>query len=115
MFVTKQSPYPVERTLLVTGALDSLMESHATADAAWIETPQLAAIAYPAADTSELYMPKAPRASGATVEASSEFRADYEELFTKKWLGEDVGYPDAPSDAAVFVRRAAAVATDARL
>jgi hypothetical protein len=29
MFITKKAPYPVERTLLVTGALDALMTSHA--------------------------------------------------------------------------------------
>jgi hypothetical protein len=29
MFLTKKAPWPVERTLLVTGALDALMTSHA--------------------------------------------------------------------------------------
>ena len=35
MFRTKVAPYPVERTLLVTGALDALMDSHAAARRAW--------------------------------------------------------------------------------
>jgi hypothetical protein len=38
-FVTRQSPYPVERTLLTTGALESAVKSRAAGDA--IETPHL--------------------------------------------------------------------------
>ena len=44
MFKTKSAPYPVERTLLVTGALDALMTSHAEGEGR-IETPHLASIA----------------------------------------------------------------------
>jgi hypothetical protein len=44
MFKTKKAPYPVERTLLVTGALDALMTSHAEGERR-IETPHLAGIA----------------------------------------------------------------------
>ena len=44
MFKTKKAPYPVERTLLVTGALDALMTSHAEGEGR-IETPHLASIA----------------------------------------------------------------------
>ena len=44
MFKTKKAPYPVERTLLVTGALDALMTSHAEGERR-IETPHLADIA----------------------------------------------------------------------
>ena len=43
MFKTKKAPYPVERTLLVTGALDALMTSHAEGERR-IETPHLASI-----------------------------------------------------------------------
>ena len=48
MFKTKSAPYPVERTLLVTGALDALMTSHAEGEGR-IETPHLASIAVRAA------------------------------------------------------------------
>lgn len=40
LFVTGQAPYPVERTLLVSGVLDAAMHSHAAGGKA-IETPHL--------------------------------------------------------------------------
>ena len=47
MFLTGVSPYPVERTLLVTGTLDVLMDSKHKGNVQ-IATPQLSTIAYPA-------------------------------------------------------------------
>ena len=41
MFVTKQSPYPVERTLLVSGTLERCLESRLR-DHSHVETPELA-------------------------------------------------------------------------
>ena len=40
MLETGKAPYPVQRTLLTTGVLDALMESHARRDDR-VETPQL--------------------------------------------------------------------------
>ena len=45
MFETKKPTWPVERTLLVTGALDALMSSHAEGGTKAITTPHLADIA----------------------------------------------------------------------
>jgi hypothetical protein len=45
MFVTGQAQYPVERTLLVTGAIDAVMRSR-TANHSVIETPWLANVRY---------------------------------------------------------------------
>ena len=45
MFLTGRPTYPVERTLLVTGALDSLMESHAAGHTR-VPTPHLSEVAY---------------------------------------------------------------------
>lgn len=84
MFETKVAPWPVERTLLVTGALDALMTSHAE-DCGRIETPHLSAIAYPA-PLGDRIVPTRPRASGAAIVASAEFRADYTTLFSQQWL-----------------------------
>lgn len=64
LFLKGTPPYPVERTLLVSGALDALMESHYRGGAR-IETPQLA-IAYRAPATVPL-RPRGPRPSGAST------------------------------------------------
>jgi hypothetical protein len=40
LFIERRQPYPVERTLLVTGVLDAAMQSHAQGGKA-IETPHL--------------------------------------------------------------------------
>jgi hypothetical protein len=48
LFITRTAPYPVERTLLVTGALAAAMESYGR-QGARVETPHLQ-IAYPAKD-----------------------------------------------------------------
>ena len=53
MFLENKPTYPVERTLLVTGALDALMESHYRGHAR-IETPYLAAVGYQASETDGL-------------------------------------------------------------
>ena len=45
MFVTGQAQYPVERTLLVTGAIDAVMRSRALNHSV-IETPWLADLHY---------------------------------------------------------------------
>ena len=45
MFLTGTPTYPVERTLLVTGALDSLMESHAAGHTR-VPTPHLSEVGY---------------------------------------------------------------------
>ena len=58
MFLTGDSPYPVERTLLVTGALDVLMDSKHQGNVK-IATPQLE-IAYPS-PTTEPIRPTNPR------------------------------------------------------
>lgn len=75
MFLTGVSPYPVERTLLVTGALDLLMDSKHQGNVQ-IPTPQLSAIAYPAPEQ-ELIRPTNPRPVGASTLASDEFLGDY--------------------------------------
>lgn len=49
MFLSGQPSYPVERTLLTTGALAALMDSR-HADGQRVETPHLANLAYPPAD-----------------------------------------------------------------
>ena len=45
MFLTGTPTYPVERTLLVTGVLDSLMESHAAGHTR-VPTPHLSEVGY---------------------------------------------------------------------
>jgi hypothetical protein len=50
LFLDHQPTYPVERTLLVTGALDALMESHYQGHVR-IETPHLANVGYQASET----------------------------------------------------------------
>ena len=45
MFLTGSATYPVERTLLVTGVLDSLMESHAAGHTR-VPTPHLSEVGY---------------------------------------------------------------------
>ena len=72
MFMTGKSPYPIERTLLVTGALDALMDSKYKSGAR-IETPHLV-IKYPAPTLTPI-RPRQPRPSGASTEASSAFLA----------------------------------------
>ena len=70
-----QSPYPVERTLLVTSALDVLMDSKFK-NHERIETPQLV-IPYDTPDASLLIRPTRPRPRGASTEASVEFLSDF--------------------------------------
>jgi hypothetical protein len=64
MFLTGKAQYPVERTLLITGALDALMDSHHT-EGKRIETPHLN-VCYQSY-TQEPIRPKAAAPSGASV------------------------------------------------
>ena len=74
MFLTGEPAWPVERTLLTTGALDALMKSRAAGHAR-IETPQLV-IPYKPSHVSPI-RPTNPRASGASIEASTELLSDH--------------------------------------
>lgn len=74
MFLTGVSPYPVERTLLTTGALDALMRSRAQGNAR-IETPYLV-IPYQPSSTEPIH-PALPRPVGASTQASAELLADH--------------------------------------
>jgi hypothetical protein len=74
MFLTGEAPYPVERTLLVTGALDVLMDSKDQGHVC-IKTPQLV-IPY-STPLTEPIRPRHPRPRGASTVASSEFLADF--------------------------------------
>ena len=65
MFVTGQPQYPVERTLLVSGVLDALMESRRRGHVR-LETPHLA-ISYAPAATRPI-RPTGPRPVGASTE-----------------------------------------------
>ena len=49
MFLTGKPTYPVERTLLVTGVLEALMQSHGAGHTR-IPTPYLSAVGYAAMD-----------------------------------------------------------------
>jgi hypothetical protein len=63
-FLSEEAPYPVERTLLVTGALDALMDS-CYRDHERVETPHLG-ISY--TSYSEMPIrPTGPRPSGASL------------------------------------------------
>ena len=69
-------------------------------------------VQYPA-PTGKLFIPKAPRPSGATVQASAEFKAEYMgELFPTQWLfeREEGQYPAIFPSAALRSRKAAMVA-----
>ena len=74
MFLTGVSPYPVERTLLTTGALDGLMRSRAQGNVR-IETPYLVIPYQPS--TIEPIHPALPRPVGASTQASAELLADH--------------------------------------
>ncbi|MCC7264450.1 MAG: hypothetical protein IT369_18210 [Candidatus Latescibacteria bacterium] len=65
LFLKGVPPYPVERTLLVSGALDALMESHHQGGAR-LETPQLA-LSYTAAAAAPI-RPRGPRPVGASTQ-----------------------------------------------
>ena len=64
MFLTGEPQYPVERTLLVTGALDALMDSRYRGHVR-LETPHLA-VKYQAPKNPPI-RPTAPRAHGASI------------------------------------------------
>ena len=64
LFITGKPPYPVERTLLVSGALDALMDSRHRGHAR-VETPNLSAT-YRSYDSPPI-RPTAPRPSGASL------------------------------------------------
>ena len=74
MFLTGEPAWPVERTLLTTGALDALMKSRAGGHVR-LETPQLV-IPYQPSQV-EPIRPTNPRAVGASIEASPELLADH--------------------------------------
>ena len=76
MFLTGAAPYPVERTLLTTGALDALMRSR-HGGGVRIETPYLE-IPYSPSGIDPIH-PTLPRPVGASTEASPELLADHAE------------------------------------
>ena len=76
MFMSGVPPYPVERTLLTTGALDALMRSRHEGNIR-IETPYLQ-IPYKPSNIDPIH-PTLPRPIGASTEASSELLADHAE------------------------------------
>jgi len=65
MFLTGEAQYPVERTLLISGALDALMDSRYRGNVR-IETPHLD-VAYRAAEKAPI-RPTGPRPVGASTE-----------------------------------------------
>lgn len=67
MFLTGVPQYPVERTLLTTGILDTIMHSRAQGHIQ-LETPHLAELAYRSYDQT-LIRPTAPRPEGATLQS----------------------------------------------
>ena len=74
MFLSGVATWPLERTLLTTGALDALMRSR-HADHTRLETPELI-IPY-APSTVVPVRPTNPRPRGASIEASPELLADH--------------------------------------
>ena len=66
MFVTDIPQYPVERTLLTTGILDTIMHSRSQGHIR-LETPHLAELSYRSYDHT-LIRPTAPRPEGATLQ-----------------------------------------------
>ena len=66
MFLTGVPQYPVERTLLVSGALDALLDSRFRGHTR-VETPHLAELAYSPARTPAI-RPSQPRPTGASTE-----------------------------------------------
>ena len=74
MFLTGIAPYPVETTLLTTGALDALMRSRHEGNIR-IETPYLR-IPYQPSTVDSIH-PTLPRPVGASTQASPELLADH--------------------------------------
>ena len=66
MFLTGEAQYPAERTLLVTGAIDLVMQSRARAGVALETPPELASLSY-AAPAFEAIRPSADLPSGASL------------------------------------------------
>ena len=66
MFLTGIPQYPVERTLLTTGILDTIMHSRSQGHIR-LETPHLAGLSYRSYDQT-LIRPTAPRPEGATLQ-----------------------------------------------
>ena len=79
MFLTGKPQYPVERTLLVTGALDALMRSRHNGHERAL-TPHLC-FEYVAPSGDDLPRPRNPRAIGASTVQSDEWLKDYPKEF----------------------------------
>jgi len=83
MFLTGVPSWPLERTLLTTGALDALMRSRHAAHIR-LETPELVIPYHP---HGEPVRPTNDRPCGASIEASPELLADHEHHLTATMPG----------------------------
>ena len=90
MFLTNKPQYPVERTLLVTGALDALMRSRHNGHERTL-TPHLC-FEYAAPSGEDLPRPHSPRTIGASRLESQEWLKDYPEEFGGTQLASFFGH-----------------------